>query len=109
LQLGNRHFKSHGKAALATLLVALVLLLDAMAACPALHELIHQDAGKADHDCAVTLFAHGHVDAATAEVFAVKPVILIESVPQVSFSIFTPAIENLPAGRAPPTSVSSPV
>ena len=102
LQLGKRHFKSPGQAVLASLLVALVLLLDAMAACPALHELIHQDAGKADHDCAVTMFVHGHVDAATVEVFAVNSVILVESVPQVSFSSFAPAIENLPAGRAPP-------
>lgn len=105
MQLGNHHFKSHGKAVLATLLVALVLLLDAMAACPELHELIHQDAGKADHDCAVTMFAHGHVDAANVDVFAVRAVILIESVPQIEFSIFAPAIENLPAGRAPPVSV----
>jgi len=102
LQLGNHHFKRQGKAALATLLVALVLLLDAMAACPELHELIHKDAGKADHDCAVTMFAHGHVEAANVDVFAVKSVISIEPVPQVSFSIFAPAIENLPAGRAPP-------
>ena len=109
LQLGDHHFKSHGKAALAALLVALVLLLDALAACPELHELIHHDAGKADHDCAVTMFAHGHVDAATVDVFAAKAVILIESVPQIEFFIFAPAIENLPAGRAPTASVSSPV
>jgi hypothetical protein len=35
-----------GKSALAALLIGLVLLLDAMAASPALPELIHRDADK---------------------------------------------------------------
>ena len=102
MQLGNRHFKLHGKAVIASLLVCLVLLLDAMAACPALHELIHKDAGKADHDCAVTMFAHGKVDSVTVEVFAVTSSASIETPPQFVISVFAPAIENLPAGRAPP-------
>jgi hypothetical protein len=29
----------------------------------ALHELIHPDAGSPDHDCAITLLAHGQVNA----------------------------------------------
>jgi hypothetical protein len=102
LRVVKRHYKLHGQAVIASLLVGLVLLLDAMAACPALHEMIHKDAGKADHDCAVTMFAHGKVDSATVEVAAVVTTVLIETVPQVSFSVFAPAIENLPAGRAPP-------
>lgn len=91
----------HGKAVLASLLIGLVLLLDAMAASPALHEMIHKDAGKADHDCAVTMFAHGKVDSATVEIAAATPTVSIETTP-VFFSSFAPAIENLPAGRAPP-------
>ena len=91
------------------MLVALVLLLDAMAACPELHELIHQDAGQAEHQCAVTLFAHGHMDSATVEVAAVTLTVSVETTPQITFSVFAPAIGNLPAGRAPPVAVSSPV
>jgi hypothetical protein len=102
LQLENRHFKLHGKAVIASLLVCLVLLLDAMAACPALHELIHKDAGKADHNCAVTMFAHGKVDSASVEIFTVTQPASIETTPQIVISVFAPAIENLPAGRAPP-------
>ena len=62
-----------GKPALAALLVGVVLLLDAMAACPALHEMIHHDAGKEDHDCAVTMFAHGKVRFASCEIIIPPP------------------------------------
>ena len=100
----KRHFKLRGKAVIASLLVCLVLLLDAMAACPKLHELIHKDAGKADHDCAVTMFAHGKVDSVSVDVpFAAPPTFVIV-LPTVEFSIFRPAIDDLPAGRAPPVS-----
>jgi len=91
------------------LLIAVVLLLNLLAAAPALHELLHADAGHEDHHCAVTLFAHGQVDSATVEVAAVKPVVLVEATLPILFSVFASAIENLPAGRAPPVFVSSPV
>jgi hypothetical protein len=87
---------------LAALLVGVVLFLDAMAACPALHEMIHQDAGKADHHCAVTIFAQGKVESATCETIIPEPTVLIETAQYFTFSIFRPAIENLPQGRAPP-------
>ena len=83
-------------------MIASLLFLNLLAASPSLHEWFHADAGHEDHQCAVTMFAHGQADSATVEVFAVKAVILVESVPQIEFSIFAPAIENLPAGRAPP-------
>jgi hypothetical protein len=91
-----------GKAFVALLLIANILLLDAMAACPALHELIHHDAGKPDHECAVTMFAHGQVDSVSIEVPVTTPQVFVFVLPQVEFSVFSPAIENLPAGRAPP-------
>lgn len=103
----KRHFVQFGKPALAALLVGIILLLDAMAACPALHEMIHHDAGKEDHDCAVTLLALGKMDSATCEVIIPEPTALVETVQCFVFSIFSPAIENLPQGRAPPA-VSSP-
>jgi hypothetical protein len=78
-----------------------------MAACPALHELIHKDADKAGHECAVTMFAHGKVESATVEVPAIVPTASIESAPQIEFSVFNAAIKYLPQGRAPPI-VSSP-
>jgi len=98
----KHYFKAHGWAVIASLLAGLVLLLDAMVACPGLHELIHKDADSAEHHCAVTMFAHGHADSATVGVSAVVPVVPTEAIPQISFFVFAPAIENLPAGRAPP-------
>jgi hypothetical protein len=102
LQLKKRHFRSHGKTGIVWLLASLILLLNAMAACPALHELIHHDADSDEHHCAVTMFTHGQVDSATVDVSVATPPVSIESTPQIVFSVFTPAIENLPAGRAPP-------
>lgn len=87
---------------MASLLAGLVLVLGAMAACPALHELIHHDADQPGHECAVTMFAHGKVDSSTVEISVVTPSASIEIIPQIVFPVFAPAIENLPAGRAPP-------
>jgi hypothetical protein len=102
LQLEKRHLESLGKAGVALSVAFLVLLLNAMAACPALHELIHHDADSEEHHCAVTMFAHGQVDSATVDILVVTPSASIETAQQVIFSVFAPAIENLPAGRAPP-------
>ena len=91
-----------GKPVFSGLLVAVVLLLNAMAASPALHELIHHDADQPGHECAVTMFAHGKVDTSTVDISVVTPATSIEIVPPVIFSVFAPAIENLPPGRGPP-------
>ena len=88
-------------------LAGLVLLLNAMAACPALHEMIHKDADSAVHQCAVTLFAHGQVDSTPVEIAAVAQPALIEVARQITGSRFVPAFENLSAERAPPVAVSS--
>lgn len=89
------------------LLVAVVLLLNALAASPNLHEWFHADASQAEHQCAVTLFAHGHMDSATVEVAPVALTVSVGTTPQIIFSVFASTVENLPAGRAPPASVSS--
>ena len=74
MQYRTSHFLRFGRSALAAWLVGMVLLLDAMAACPELHELIHKDANEADHHCAVTVFAQGKVDSVGCEVPAAAPV-----------------------------------
>jgi len=105
----------HGKTLLAKrirpslggLLIGIVLLLNLLIAAPALHEIFHADAGQAGHQCAVTLLAHGKVDSAIVEIHFAAPSAFVESVSLAEFSVFSPAIENLPAERAPPASVSS--
>jgi len=100
----KRHFKPAGQAVLASVLTGLVLLLNAMTVSPSLHEWFHADAGKADHECAVTLFAHGQVDSASVAVPLVASLAFFQTVPTVEISVFRPAIDDLPAGRAPPVS-----
>jgi hypothetical protein len=102
VRLIKRHFQAHGPAVIASLLAGVVLLLNAMAASPSLHEWFHADAAQSGHQCAVTLFAHGKVDSASADVPVVAPLTLVETVSSAEISVFSPAIENLPAGRAPP-------
>ena len=105
LQLEFCQFQRHGRAVLAALLVALVLLLDGMAACPSLHELIHHDADEPGHECAVTLFAHGQVDSPVVEVAAIMAVAPVEFLPLTSVSVCNGPVATLPPGRAPPVSL----
>jgi hypothetical protein len=107
LQHQRRHFNSTGERAIAALLVALILFIDVMAACPALHELIHHDADEPGHECAVTMFAHGQVESVTVDVPPAPPTAAIEVAPRIFFSVFRPVIQCLPPGRGPPA-VSSP-
>ena len=104
MKLRIRHFKQHGQAVLASLLVGLVLLLDAMAAAPNLHGLIHPDQDAPGHECGVTIFAHSHVDSSVVEVAAVLPVVSFEFLPLASVSAFNALAESLPPGRGPPGS-----
>jgi hypothetical protein len=61
----NLKFGTVFRKASAVLLCAMVLFLAALAASPSLHEWLHHDANEPDHDCAITLFAHGQVNATT--------------------------------------------
>jgi hypothetical protein len=45
-----------------SLVLGLFLALYVLTAVPALHALVHSDAGESEHQCAVTLFSHGQVD-----------------------------------------------
>ena len=97
--------KQLGKWLVIPTIVGTILLIDLMAASPALHELIHVDAGQPDHHCTVTLFAHGQVDSAVCEIAA--PTISIRWIhasPPVTLSFVAPLVDLLPPGRAPPVS-----
>jgi len=87
----------------AFLLVALVLLLAVLATNPSAHEWFHHDAGHADHECAVTLFAHGITPALVGAALVLVAWRLIGSTvaPQREFHL-PPLPRRLPPGRAPP-------
>lgn len=89
---------------LGVLSILLVLLLNLLAASPSLHEWLHADAGKAEHHCAVTLFAHGQVDAPAVDVALPPPAAHVEFFPQTSVSIPHALVATLPPGRGPPVS-----
>jgi hypothetical protein len=93
------------RTATAFLLAALVLLLNAMVACPSLHQLIHPDADSPEHHCAATLFAHGQVDSPVVEVTATIPFAPVEFLPLNSASVFDAPVATLPPGRGPPVSL----
>lgn len=102
LQLGKSSLMKHGRMPLSILLVFLVLLLNLLSALPSLHELIHADASKTGHQCAVTVFAHGQVDSSVVDVAVSVPTAAIEFSPQILVSIPHPLVATLPPGRGPP-------
>jgi hypothetical protein len=106
LQFSKTSFVKVFKPLTGGLLVAFVLLLNAMAALPALHEFFHADAGRADHQCAVTFFAQGQMDAADVAVAAIVPPVVVELFSIPATLVFSSAVETLPPGRAPPSVVS---
>jgi hypothetical protein len=84
------------------LLLSLFLSLQAMATFPALHAFIHHDACDPDHQCAVTLFSHGQVNASPASVLvfcALACLFFSQALPGV---IFVSADIRLLPSRAPP-------
>ena len=84
----------------------MVLFVAVLASSESLHKLIHSDADEASHQCAVTLFAHGHVESVVCDVPVVLPATLVETTPHFEIFIFSSTVENLPPGRAPPAVVS---
>jgi hypothetical protein len=86
------------------LLLGLFLSLQAMAVLPALHALVHPDASDPAHECAVTLFSHGQVDASSTIVPAIcapASLVFTESLPGI---IFVSTDVRLLPGRGPPAS-----
>ena len=90
--------------AISGLLLVSWLVITAMAACPALHEYFHHDAGSPDHQCAATLFTHGQLMTPdTALVLAVVAVLFLFWVPLLASSEFSFVDLRLGFGRAPPS------
>jgi hypothetical protein len=110
VRLNWKCWKSFGfgrtvKSVLSAFLVLQILALLALAACPALHHALHPDSNSSEHDCAVTMFAHGQVNSPVVEVVAIIPVAPVEFLPLTSVSAFNALVETLPPGRGPPVSL----
>lgn len=91
-------------AATGALSLALWLLLTVAEGYAPLHIWLHGGAIPDNDDCAVVMLAHGKVDSGIVEVAPGAPVVWIETTPQVEFSVFSPVVDRLLSGRAPPVS-----
>jgi hypothetical protein len=105
MRFATRTFTRRSQAVIASLLVGLVLLLDALAASPALHARLHHDADQPGHQCAATTFMHGQVNSCVVDVPVTPPSAVVEFLPPVLISIPNTLVETLPPGRGPPVSL----
>lgn len=90
----------------AALGLGVFLLLQAMVALPGLHQLIHSDASISGHECAVTLFAHGQVNASDTAVPVIQsapPAVFTQSWREAGF--VSTDVRLLPS-RGPPSGLS---
>jgi hypothetical protein len=78
------------------------LAIYAMAAIPGLHTLAHNGARDAQHECAVTLFAHGQVHCASTVVEWRQPTSVLLSSAPAPRAIFVSADIRLLPSRGPP-------
>jgi hypothetical protein len=70
---------------------------------PQLHKLIHPDADSADHECAITMLAHGHVDTPMAQPVLVAFVAAVFFLlPLLQSAVFSYFDYRLCPSRAPP-------
>jgi hypothetical protein len=74
-----------------------------MAAVPDLHARIHSDSSNPSHQCAVTMFLHGQVHAASAAVDAVRNVPVFSSEPLLTAEAFASVDVRLLPCRGPPS------
>lgn len=102
LRYAKRQLAPWIRPAVCLCLTALLFLQLAMAASEPLHKFFHADADSPGHECAVTLFVHGHVDASSVAAPVVAPVTGVEITPRLVVARFQANPRNLPPGRGPP-------
>lgn len=57
----------------AAAMIFMVLFCGLMSSSPALHRIIHPDANQEHHECAITIFAHGHVGLTDGSTILIAP------------------------------------
>lgn len=96
----NRQFRTF----VAFALIAHLLAVVAMAACPHWHEEAHHDANEESHECAVTLFRSGAADdSAPASMLSAVALQCVEAVRmEAAQEVFLARVEGWIQERAPP-------
>jgi hypothetical protein len=96
----------NGKRMVAVLQLALVLFVLAMTQFKSLHRACHPDSTKPDHQCVVTVFQSGQVDAPNCEA-AIVPAATSPTALVVVESVFVPTVDySLPPSCGPPAFLS---
>lgn len=90
------------KAATAALLTLVVVMLGFLAVSPHAHEQVHEDADHPTHECAVTLFSHGKVDAASAPVVVPTPSLTVIENPERAKAPWFSCFWDFSSTRGPP-------
>ena len=99
----NRRTRERIFLAAGVLSLALWLFMATAEICTPLHAWLHGGTIPDNDDCAVVAIAHGQFDSVTCDIPVIAPVAWIEVTSlRLESSIFSPAIEHLPQGRAPP-------
>jgi hypothetical protein len=98
-----RNFFKEARQGAAAVCLLIFLAVQAMAAVPALHALVHSNSSEASHQCAVTLILHGQVHAASATVDAVRSAPEFSTEPLSGNAVFVSADVRLLACRGPPS------
>ncbi len=109
MQPGRKKSIFHGAArpALAGLMAVFLVFISTLAASPSLHQLIHSDAGAPGHQCVVTLFSRGQVNAAsTASIIIVAAAIFGGTVLLAETLVLPSANYRFSSSRAPPSFLS---
>lgn len=94
------------KRAYSLLCLALFLSLQALATVPELHRLIHHDADKADHHCAITLLAQGNIDLVDGATPQLVPTVFISENSLTPVLVLNAVDYQLPPDRGPPSLLS---
>ncbi len=98
-----RDFFKEARQAVAALCLLLFLAVQAMAASPALHALVHSDSTDPSHQCAVTLFLHGQVHSSSAAIAPARSAPVFAAEPLVCAAIFASSDVRLLPSRGPPS------
>jgi hypothetical protein len=80
-----------------------LFVLMALAASPGLHELLHHDANKADHHCAITTLAAGKIHLASAPPVISLPTSYVVAIILTPTPVYFAVDYQLLPGRAPPS------
>ena len=99
----NRRMRQRFYAATAILSLAVWMFMAAAEVWSPLHAWLHGGTIPDNDDCAIVALVHGKIETTPCDIPVVLPATWVEVIPRLEISVFCPAIENLPLGRAPPS------